>query len=297
MSNLGLSNWWPRRGWSGAIGLPPSHHSLYCSDCSRGSGLPFLLPVPPSANWHCIQESTAGEFNHVCMHVGRGWKYRCTVKLGVGREINTFKTAWTILSLKLSPLFEFPWMLPWKLVAAFWYISGCWMILVWGAVLKVGVIITVCCWSWGWSCGRGWRRGADRWGAGAVAWGTLTCTVGSWGEEAVGGKDCSCTWLYDFCSWWSAIPLPPFPPLPWNVAHNCSENRSGNSPTWLLTNCSISVKKKKGFKMLSSCCYILLSHFTHNSKAMCITTGKSRESSSTVQNNNRKDSSHKLADT
>lgn len=34
---------------------------------------------------------------------------------------------------------------PWKLVAAFWYIKGCWMILVCGAVLNVGVIITVCC--------------------------------------------------------------------------------------------------------------------------------------------------------
>ena len=54
--------------------------------------------------------------------------------------------------------------LPWKLVAAFWYRTGCWMILVWGAELKVGAIITVCCWSCGWSWGRGWSSGAGRCG-------------------------------------------------------------------------------------------------------------------------------------
>lgn len=81
-----------------------------------------------------------------------------------------------------------PQALPWKLVAVFWYMTGCWMILVWGAELKVGAIITVCCWSCGCSWGRGWSSGAGRCG------GAFTGTLCSCGEAAGGGKGCRGAW-------------------------------------------------------------------------------------------------------
>lgn len=70
--------------------------------------------------------------------------------------------------------------------------TGCWMILVCGAVLKVGVIMTVCGGSGAGGGGCGWGRGC-RTGA-ALGWvgpeaaGALTWRVAACGEVAEGEK-------------------------------------------------------------------------------------------------------------
>lgn len=107
-------------------------------------------------------------------------------------------------------------------------------------------------------------------GVGTVAGGTLTCKAGACGE-AVEGEKAKEAWLKGRDMAASSAPLPPpprlllllpppplllllllplplplLPPPPVKDPHSGSEKRSENSPTWLLTNCNISVDTQTG---------------------------------------------------